>query len=238
LNVKLNIRAEAALVDVEGTVGSIAFVRDILFPYARNRMDAFVEKHRDDPRVRAILDAAAREAGVDVHDLRAILHALHLWSDNDVKVTPLKELQGMIWESGFTSGEIKADLYLDAVEALRRFRDRGTRLFVYSSGSVAAQHLLFGHSMAGDLQPLFDGYFDTTTGPKRETESYRRIAGAIGTAPEHIVFFSDHPLELDAARGAGMQTVQLARPQDGVAAAGTHPVTDSFTGIEIEWRAT
>jgi enolase-phosphatase E1 len=234
----VNITAQVALIDVEGTVGSIAFVRDVLFPYARNRMDAFVERRCDDPSIRAVLDAAAREAGVDVHDLRAILRALHAWSDNDVKVTPLKELQGMIWESGFTSGEIKADLYADAVEALRRFHDRGTRLFVYSSGSVAAQHLLFGHSAAGDLQPLFDGYFDTTSGPKREAESYRRIADAIGTAPQHIVFFSDHPLELDAARSAGMQTVQLARPQDGVVAAGTHPVTDSFSGIEIEWRAT
>jgi enolase-phosphatase E1 len=234
----LNITAQAALIDVEGTVGSIAFVRDILFPYARNRMDAFVEKHREDPNVRAVLDAAAREAGVDVHDLRAILRALRSWSDNDVKVTPLKELQGMIWESGFTSGEIRADLYADAVEALRRFHDRGTRLYVYSSGSIAAQHLLFGHSVAGDLQPLFEGYFDTTAGPKREAESYVRIAGEIGAAPENIVFFSDHPLELDAARSAGMQTVQLARPQDGVVAAGTHPVTDSFRGIEIEWRAT
>jgi enolase-phosphatase E1 len=233
----VNITAQAALIDIEGTVGSIAFVRDVLFPYARNRMDAFVEKHRDDPAVRAVLDAAAREAGVDVHDLDAILRALHAWSDNDVKVTPLKELQGMIWESGFRSGEIRADLYADAVEALRRFHARGTRLFVYSSGSIAAQHLLFGHSVAGDLQPLFDGYFDTTTGPKRETASYRRIAGKIGTEPENIVFFSDHPLELDAARSAGMQTVQLARPQDGVAPAGTHVVTDSFTGVEIEWRA-
>jgi enolase-phosphatase E1 len=234
----VNITAQAALLDIEGTVGSIAFVRDVLFPYARERMDTFVGKHCEDPSVRAVLDAAAREAGVDVHDLPAILRALHAWSDNDVKVTPLKELQGMIWEEGFTSGEIRADLYADAVEALQRFHHCGTRLFVYSSGSVAAQHLLFGHSVAGDLQPLFEGYFDTTTGPKKEAESYRRIAGQIGTAPENVVFFSDHPLELDAARKAGMQTVQLARPQDAVTASGTHPVTNSFAEVEIAWDAT
>jgi enolase-phosphatase E1 len=234
----MNITADAALIDVEGTVGSIAFVRDVLFPYARERMAAFVKEHREDPSVRAVLDAAAREAGVDVHDLPEILHALLAWSDNDVKVTPLKELQGMIWESGFTSGEIRADLYADAVEALQRFHHCGTRLFIYSSGSVAAQHLLFGHSVAGDLQPLFDGYFDTTAGPKKEPASYRRIACRIGTAPENIVFFSDQPLELDAARNAGMQTVQLARPQDGVTPAGTHPATDSFAEVEIACRAT
>ncbi len=200
-------------------------------------MDAFIERHSDDPAVRAVLDSAARDAGVDVHNLPAIRHALHLWSDNDVKITPLKELQGMIWESGFRSGEIQAHLYPDAVEALRRFRDGGTRLFVYSSGSIAAQRLLFGHSVAGDLQPLFENYFDTTTGSKHEAESYRRIASAIGAAPHRIVFFSDHPHELDAARGAGMQTVQLTRSQDGVTAAGTHPAKDSFTEIEIETSA-
>lgn len=196
-------------------------------------MDVFIERHSEDPPVRAALDSAARDAGVDVHDLPAIRHALHLWSDNDVKITPLKELQGMIWESGFRSGEIRAHLYPDAVEALRRFRKAGARLFVYSSGSIAAQQLLFGHCVAGDLRPLFENYFDTTFGSKHETASYRRIAEAIGALPHRIVFFSDRPQELDAACGAGMQTVQLARPQDGVTAAGTHPAMDSFAAIEI-----
>jgi enolase-phosphatase E1 len=197
-------------------------------------MSAFVRAHSEDLHVRAALDAAAREAGVDVHDLDAIVRALDAWSDGDVKVTPLKELQGMIWKDGFESGEIRADLYDDAVDALHRFHGAGTRLFIYSSGSVAAQQLLFGHAVAGDLRPLFKGYFDTTTGPKREPASYVKIARTIAVPPKRIVFFSDHPAELDAARAAGLQTVQLARPQDGVRAEGTHPSTDTFAGIELE----
>jgi len=197
-------------------------------------MDAFVRAHAEDPAIRAVLDQTAREAGVDVHDLNAIVGALHEWSDHDVKVTPLKELQGMIWKDGFESGEIRAPLYDDAVEAVRRYHAGGTRLFIYSSGSIAAQQLLFGHAVAGDLRPLFEGYFDTTTGPKREPQSYRDIANIVGVAPERIVFFSDSVQELDAARAAGMQTVQLARSADGVRAEGTHPATDTFGGIELE----
>lgn len=197
-------------------------------------MDAFVRANTEDPAVRAVLDQAAREAAVDVHDLDAIARALQEWSDRDIKVTPLKELQGMIWKDGFESGEIRAPLYDDAVVALRRYRAGGIRLFIYSSGSVAAQKLLFGHALAGDLRSLFEGYFDTTAGPKREPLSYTRIAETIGVAPERVVFFSDHALELDAARAAGMQTVQLARPADGVSAEGTHPATETFDGIELE----
>lgn len=197
-------------------------------------MDAFVRANTEDPAVRAVLDQAAREAAVDVHDLDAIVRALQEWSDRDIKVTPLKELQGMIWKDGFESGEIRAPLYDDAVGAMRRYRAGGIRLFIYSSGSVAAQKLLFGHAVAGDLRPLFEGYFDTTSGPKREPLSYTHIAETIGVAPERVVFFSDHALELDAARAAGMQTVQLARPGDGVVAEGTHPATETFDGIELE----
>ncbi|HLX25400.1 MAG TPA: acireductone synthase [Candidatus Cybelea sp.] len=232
----MQLRADAALIDIEGTVGSIAFVHDVLFPYARQRMDAFIESHCDDNAVRSVLDAAAREAGIEAHDLPAILSALHEWSDRDVKVTPLKELQGMIWKSGFESGEIRAGLYPDAVEALHRFARSGVRLFVYSSGSIAAQQLLFGHTVDGDLRPLFEGYFDTTTGPKRDASSYEHIANAIGVAPQRLVFFSDHPAELDAARTAGVQTVQLARPQDGTVATNAHPSVPTFTGIEVEAR--
>jgi enolase-phosphatase E1 len=230
----LRLSAGAALLDIEGTLGSIAFVRDVLFPYARARIDAFVRAHCEDPEVRAILDATAREAGEDVHDLDAIVGTLLQWSDRDVKVTPLKELQGMIWKDGFESGAIRAHLYDDAVDALRRFHDAGIRLFIYSSGSIAAQKLLFGHAVAGDLRSLFEGYFDTTIGSKREPASYRRIAEAIGSAPQGIVFFSDHALELDAARAAELQTVQLARPEDGVRAEGTHPSTGTFAGIELQ----
>ncbi len=229
----MQLHARAAIFDIEGTVGSIAFVRDVLFPYARERMRAFLTSRREEPPIRALLDATAREGGVGVHDFEAILRVLFEWSDADFKVTPLKELQGLIWKEGFESGDLKAELYQDAVDAMRRFRLEGVRLSVYSSGSVEAQQLLFGHSVFGDLRPLFEAYFDTTTGPKRDPASYRTIAERIAAPAGETVFFSDHPAELDAARLAGMQTVQLARPQDGVRPAGTHSAVDTFEGIEI-----
>ena len=110
---------------------------------------------------------------------------------------------------------------------------RGLRLFVYSSGSIEAQKQFFAHSAAGDLTPLFDGYFDTETGPKREAASYTRIARAIGTAPQAVLFLSDIEAELDAARAAGMQTTQLCRPPAACAAACRHPCTHDFTAIAL-----
>jgi enolase-phosphatase E1 len=183
--------------------------------------------------VRAALDLAAREAGVDARDLRGILAALHAWSADDVKTTPLKTIQGMIWRDGFESGEIVGHLYPDAVEALRRYRSSGVLLAIYSSGSVAAQRLLFGHSVAGNLLAMFAGFYDTTTGPKLDPVSYRRIASALGFAPASVVFFSDNARELDAARTAGMQTVQLVRPEDGTQPDRKHPIVVTFADIDV-----
>lgn len=229
----MRFRASAALIDIEGTVGSIAFVRDVLFPYAKARMDAFVALHRPEPWMRAILESAAREAGVDAADMPSVLAALHSWSDNDVKVTPLKELQGHIWAEGFASSGIRGHLYPDAVDALQRYRDAGVRLYIYSSGSAAAQKLLFGHTVAGDLLPLFSGFYDTTIGGKREAGSYERILSEIGDAPNEVVFFSDNEAELDAASEAGIVTVQLARPADGTVPTTRHTSVESFDAIEL-----
>ncbi len=229
----MQVYASVALIDIEGTVGSIAFVRDVLFPYARERMDTFVHAHKEEPQVRALLDEAAREAGVDVHDLHSILGALHAWAEADLKVTVLKELQGMIWGEGFESSGIRGHLYEDAVDALHRFHEAGAKLYIYSSGSIAAQKLLFGHSVAGDLLPLFAGFYDTTIGGKREPESYVKIAREIGASPQRIVFFSDNAYELDAAQAAGVQTIQLARPADGTIPAVAHPVASDFHDIEL-----
>ncbi len=229
----MKLRARVALIDIEGTVGSIAFVRDVLFPYAQERMDAYVNAHRDEPWMRAILDEAAREAGIDVHDLPAVLAALHTWARNDVKVTALKELQGHIWVEGFESSGIRGHLYDDAVAALHRFHDAGVALYIYSSGSIAAQKLLFAHTVAGDLLALFRGFYDTTIGGKRERASYDRILAQIGVPPGETVFFSDNAAELDAAHEAGIQTVQLARPQDGTVRSTAHAAIESFTGVEI-----
>ena len=130
----IELRAAVALLDIEGTLGSIAFVRDVLFPYADARMDEFAALHGSEPDVRAVLDLAAREANVDSADLRGILAALHEWSAGDVKTTPLKTIQGMIWREGFESGAIVGHLYPDAIEALRRYRRNGVLLAIYSSG--------------------------------------------------------------------------------------------------------
>jgi len=230
------VRAAAALIDIEGTLGSIAFVRDVLFPYAKERMDDYVKQHANEPHVRAILDAAAAEAGVAPNDMPAILAALHRWSDADVKVTPLKQLQGLIWVDGYEGSGLRGDLYPDAVAALRRFHDAGVRLYIYSSGSVAAQKLLFGHSVAGDLIPLFSGFYDTAIGGKREASSYQRIVAEIGLAPSDVIFFSDVEAELDAAAAAGVQTMQLARPQDGTVKTARHPSAGSFEEITVNSR--
>jgi enolase-phosphatase E1 len=229
----MHFRAKAALVDIEGTVGSIAFVRDVLFPYASERMDAYVREHEREDALREILDQTATESGTPRDDLRALLAALHDWADRDVKVTPLKQLQGLIWVEGFRSSGIRGHLYPDAIDALQRFHDGGVALYIYSSGSVPAQKLLFGHSVAGNLLPLFSGFYDTTIGGKREAASYEHIVREIGIAPNETIFFSDNEAELDAAQEAGVQTVQLARPDDETTPTTRHTSVESFTAIEV-----
>ncbi|WCM25522.1 acireductone synthase [Sphingomonas sp. QA11] len=193
----------AILTDIEGTTSSIAFVTETLFPYARERLPAFVAAHPDETAP-ILADVAAAEPGDPVATLTR-------WIDEDRKATPLKTLQGMIWEDGYREGAFTGHIYADAVAALRRWHAAGIALYVFSSGSVAAQKLLFGHSDAGDLTPLFSGYFDTTTGPKREAVSYTAIAKAIGLDPADILFLSDTPQEIAAARAADMQTLLIDR---------------------------
>lgn len=205
------MRYPVILTDIEGTTSSIDFVKDVLFPYARERMGAFVREHAGEPAVRAQLDAAAREAGMDGACDEDIVGLLRRWIDEDRKATPLKALQGMIWEQGYAGSDFVAHVYPDALEALRRWHARGHRLYVYSSGSVQAQKLFFAHTAGGDLSPLFSGYFDTTMGAKREPDSYVRIAAAIGEPASRIVFLSDIEAELDAAAAAGMATRWVRR---------------------------
>jgi len=223
----------AVLTDIEGTTSSIAFVKDVLFPYARARLSRFIESHSDDPEVLRWLDATAREAGIDDPRSRRVVDTLLRWIDEDRKATPLKALQGMIWKAGYEAGDYRAHVYPEVPAKLREWKARGLRLFVYSSGSVAAQKLFFGHSEAGDLAPLFDGWFDTEVGGKRERGSYLRIAGAIGLPPPGIVFLSDVGAELDAARGTGMQTIQLCRPPERCPASGTHRCAPDFDTITL-----
>ncbi|WP_079726236.1 acireductone synthase [Pseudoxanthomonas indica] len=203
----------AILTDIEGTTSSISFVKDVLFPYARRALPGFVREHGHEPEVRRWLDAVAIEHGSICND-EVIVETLQGWIDEDRKHTALKALQGMIWDAGYRDADFTAHIYPDAAPALRQWHAEGLPLYVYSSGSVPAQKLFFGHSDAGDLTPLISGWFDTEVGGKREADSYRRIADHIGLPASDIVFLSDVVAELDAAREAGMQTRLVDRLQD------------------------
>ena len=151
--------------------------------------------------------------------------------DEDRKSTGLKAVQGLLWEEGYRSGALRAHVFADVPAAFARWRAAGLAIYVFSSGSVLAQRLLFAHSEAGDLSGLLDGHFDTTTGPKREPAAYRAIAREIGLAPEAVLFLSDVPAELDAARAAGMRTGLLERPGNVPAPGADHPRHASFADI-------
>jgi enolase-phosphatase E1 len=224
------------LTDIEGTTSSISFVKEVLFPFARRALPGFVRARGGEPEVRRWLDAVAVEHGSICSD-DVIVETLQGWIDQDRKHTALKALQGMIWREGYDAGTLQADMYPDAVAGLRRWHDAGHRLAVYSSGSVAAQRLLFAHTDAGDLTPLFDAFFDTEVGHKREAGSYRGIAESLGAPAGDIVFLSDVVEELDAARAAGMRTVLLDRREDypqprDTAAANGHDRVVSFDDVD------
>ena len=227
------IEIRAIVTDIEGTTSSISFVRDVLFPYARKRLPAFVETHGDRPEVQHWLHEAAREAGLVEASRQEIIELLLQWIDQDRKSTALKALQGMIWKDGYEAGSYRAHIYPEVAARLRHWRAEGLRLYVYSSGSVPAQQLFFRHSEAGDLTPLFAGYFDTETGPKRETGSYRRIAEAIDEQPRHLLFLSDIVEELDAAQAAGFHTGWLVRGPQALPVSPRHPVYRDFDAINV-----
>jgi enolase-phosphatase E1 len=222
----------AIVTDIEGTTGSIAFVHEVLFPYARRQLGDFVRQHHQQAEVARQLEATREEAAEPDADIERLIAILEGWIQEDRKATPLKALQGMVWEAGYQAGDFTGHVYPDAAEALRRWQASGLALYVYSSGSIQAQRLLFGHSDLGDLTPLFAGYFDTTTGPKREAASYARIVEAIGHAPAEILFLSDVVAELDAARAAGLATCQLVR-EPGMSI-GEHPVASSFAEVSFD----
>lgn len=224
------------LTDIEGTTSSISFVKDVLYPYARAALPGFVRAHGQQPEVRRWLDAVAIEISASACQDAVIVETLQGWIDQDRKHTALKALQGMVWEAGYRDGDFTAPLYPDVAPALRAWHAAGHRLAVYSSGSVAAQKLLFSHTDAGDLTPLFSAFFDTEIGGKREADSYRSIAGQLAVAPDALLFLSDVVAELDAARAAGLRTVLLdhredyPQPRSGALANG-HDRVESFAEI-------
>src|SRR5688572_29390846 len=201
------------LLDIEGTTTPIAFVYDVLFPFARSRVAELV-KHAD-------LDL--RELNLD-HDedvraglnpppwSKAPLDYIHWLMDQDRKSTALKTIQGKIWLEGYQSGELRGDVFQDVPPALARWRQNGIDIRIFSSGSILAQRLLFSSTRSGDLTKFLSGYFDTTTGPKNDPASYTQIAQVFGMPASDILFISDVTRELDAARLAGLQTLLCIRP--------------------------
>lgn len=221
----------AIVIDIEGTTSSIDFVYDVLFPYASRHLPDFLRAHEEDPDIGAILEDVREEIGEPRADTNRLVEVLLDWIATDQKITPLKTLQGHIWRKGFEDGDFTGHIYDDAVERMREWAESGVALYIYSSGSVEAQQLLFGHSDAGNLRPLIRGYFDTRIGKKREAKSYESIARETGLPADDILFLSDVTEELDAAAAAGMRTTQLVRDERVVR--GGHPVAHDFTQVLV-----
>lgn len=220
------------LLDIEGTILPVTFVRDVLFPYSQRRMASFLRDQSHDPLVRrsaaVCQDAIAREQGQrpSYEDLSGFLDH---WIAEDRKHPGLKALQGMIWEEGYRTGAFAPNLYEDVVPALHRWHRNGLRLALYSSGSEQAQRLLLEHTTAGNLTWLFSSFFDTRVGAKTGTLSYRKIADLMNLRPETIIFLSDVEMELDAATAAGLLTAQVVRP--GTRPGTGHPICSTFDDI-------
>lgn len=223
----------AIVTDIEGTTSDIRFVHNVLFPYARENLAAFIAafQHRED--VAQALTDLRDEIAQPQATIEELISVLFGFMDEDRKSTSLKALQGMIWRDGYLNGSFTGHLYPDVLPALEAWQAQGIKLYVYSSGSVAAQKLLFGYSDEGDITSLFSGYFDTRVGAKRETASYGNIAGQTDLPPDELLFLSDIRQELDAAQQAGWQTVQLIR--DEADSESRHRQVNRFDEINMEW---
>jgi enolase-phosphatase E1 len=223
------------LLDIEGTILPVTFVRDVLFPYSQRRMASFLRDQSGTPVVRrwaaVCLVAIGQEQGQQP-SYEELPSFLNRWIAEDRKHPGLKALQGMIWEEGYRTGAFAPSLYEDVVPALRRWHGSGLRLALYSSGSEQAQRLLLEHTTAGNLTDLFSCFFDTSVGLKTEAASYRRIAELNSLQPERMLFLSDMEPELDAARAAGLLTVHVVRP--GTRPGTRHPICSTFDDIPGE----
>ena len=223
---------KAIVTDIEGTTSSLAFVKEVLFPYARANLAAYVRLNAAEPQVKKALEESCKEAGAEL-DTEQLITQLIQWIDEDKKVTPLKSLQGLLWEAGYQAGAFKGHIYKDAAAHLKAWKAKGLDLYIYSSGSVHAQKLLFTHTEYGDLTPLFSGYFDTHIGGKKDRESYNKIAQQIGIPANQLLFLSDIKEELDAAKAAGFKTVWLTRDSTPDPQA-EHTQISSFDGVVLD----
>lgn len=223
------MKYSAIITDIEGTTSRISFVTQVLFPYAARELPAFIRAHANEAAVAAQLTACRdliQQADASLDD---IISQLLQWIEADKKITPLKALQGMVWQQGYQSGAFSGHVYQDAFDALTQWQRSGIKLYVYSSGSVQAQQLLFKYSDFGDMTPLFSGYFDTRIGAKRDISSYAAILQKLQLPPKQVLFLSDVVAELDAAAALGIATIQLLREGQ---AAGNHSSAVSFATVE------
>lgn len=228
------LTADVVVVDLEGTTSAAGFILGDLYDYARPRLEEVLG--RDDATVREARAQAIAEIGLETDaDDATVAEALRGLMASDVKSTPLKTLQGIIWAEGFAAGEITSHFFDDVPPQLRAWVDSGVRLAVYSSGSVASQQPWFRHAPGGDLSGLVSGWFDTVNaGPKKDVASYHRIAEALDVAPERALFLTDHPDEVSAALAAGWQVVALDRAGEPWAGSDfAAPSVAAFTEIEV-----
>jgi enolase-phosphatase E1 len=206
---------EAIILDVEGTTTPIDFVYKVLFPFASQHLESFITDAKNKELIASDLELLKKEFDADtgkpLTDFNPIEYLQYLISI-DRKSPALKSLQGKIWEAGYKSGEIKGEVFDEIPDSLRRWRSSGYKTYIYSSGSVLAQKLLFGHSTKGNLQCDIFGHFDTGVGAKTDPTSYTNIANKILVAPEKCLFVSDAPAELKAAQQAGMKVLFSNRP--------------------------
>jgi enolase-phosphatase E1 len=208
----------AILLDIEGTTTPIAFVHDVLFPYARAHLREYLGDIPD-PQAIALLkqdwprDAAATPRLPRPDDsIESLARYVEWLMDRDRKSPGLKALQGLVWQRGYRQGGLKGVVFPDVPRALQRWRKAGIKTAIYSSGSVLAQRLLFGTTAFGDLTPLLTEFFDTASGGKTFEDSYRGIAAALECLPSQMLFVSDIAAEIDAARRARCQVLLCVRP--------------------------
>jgi enolase-phosphatase E1 len=239
------------VLDIEGTTTPVSFVYDVLFPYARVHLREFLHARLGDVHFERAISLLREEHTNDtssrepVPEWPAIAGNVHIdglgdyleWlMDRDRKSPGLKLVQGQIWERGYADGTLRGEVYADVLPAFERWRGAGLTIAIYSSGSVLAQRLLFRNSTSGDLTPFIKHYFDTSVGPKRTPESYRRIAHALRLDPDELCFISDIDAELVAARDVGFQTLSCVRPPSSLPASSDSPVVQTFDDVDARIR--
>jgi enolase-phosphatase E1 len=220
----------AILLDIEGAALPAEFFADALAAAAREGVGAYITAHAEDAEIEDALEETGRLLGGFDLKLPEAEALLLRWMKQGRKATPLKTIQGLIWQERLAAGALSAPLYPDVAAGLKAWADAGLRLFGYSSNSVLAQKLLLSQSGAEDVTPLFEDFFDTAMGQKIEPASYRELAERLALAPAAILVIADNEDELDAARDAGLATVRILR--DAGAASG-HPTAADFASVSI-----